>query len=153
MKTRIPVEKHDYKSCPCRPPCWKICPGSITVATRESLPHFQSFSNENKNLTKAFQTFAFWREGLAGRLNLQNLTFSGFGNQSNTNFESTTSTVSKIDTNQTHPISHFLRHITCMLNFNNGFINALFLPLVDVAVLTTIRYRQCCIGRAFEWLV
>ena len=53
MKTRFPVEKHDYECCPCHPPCWKICPGSITVATRAKSPHFQSFSNENENLSRS----------------------------------------------------------------------------------------------------
>ena len=54
------------------------------MAARANSPRFESF-------------------GSAGLPNLPNLPFSEFGSQSNTNSESSKSTVFRIGTNQTHP--------------------------------------------------
>ena len=72
MKTRFPKEKHGGESGTCQQV--KLL---ITVATRANSPRFQSFANENENLSE-------------------------FGSQSNTNSESTKSMVFRIGTDQIH---------------------------------------------------
>ena len=67
-------------------------------------PRFQSFANENENLSKVCQTFRLLQQKVRQAFQTcQTCRFSEFGSQSNTNSESSKSTVFRIGTNQTHP--------------------------------------------------
>ena len=72
----------------------------ITLAMQADSPHCQSFTNENDTISKVRQTGA---EGWAGLPNRQNLPFSGFESQSNTNSKSSKATFFSIGISQTHP--------------------------------------------------
>ena len=100
MKTRFPVGKHDYESG-----TWQQrLKSPITVATHANSHRFQSFANENENLSKVCQTFYVSEQNVQQAFQtFQNLPFSEFGSQSNTNSEFAKSTVFRIGTNQTHP--------------------------------------------------
>ena len=85
MKTRFTVEEHDYESG-----AWQQRVNlPMTIAKQANSPRFQSFVDENENVSKS----------------LPNLLYSEFRRQSNTNSESSKSTVFRIVTNQTHPMT------------------------------------------------
>ena len=76
----------------------------ITIAARVTSMCFQSSANKNENLFLSLPNLPpVGAEALAGLPNLPNLLFLEFGSQSNTNCESSKSTVFRIGTNQTHP--------------------------------------------------
>ena len=60
---------------------------------------------KSKISPKSAKPSAFGAEGSAGLPNLPNLPFSVLGSQSNTNAETSESTVLRSGTNQTHPMS------------------------------------------------
>ena len=65
---------------------------------------FQSSANEIENPLQSLPNLLpFGAEGSAGLLNLPNEPFSELGSQSNTNSESSKSTVFRIGNNQTQP--------------------------------------------------
>ena len=73
-------------------------------AARPNSPRFQSFANENENLSKVCQTFRLLQKKVRQAFQTcQTCRFSEFGSQSNTNSGSSKSTVFRIGTNQTHP--------------------------------------------------
>ena len=71
----------------------------LRTTTVANSPRFQTFANENENLSSVFWSRMFRRLSKPTKP-----AFSEFRSQSNTNSKSTKSTVFRICTSQTHPI-------------------------------------------------
>ena len=116
-KTRFLVEIHENESGAWRQRLnWLNCHGSTI-----KFALFSEFPKSNENLSKVFQTFRLLEQRVAylpNLPNLPNLPFSEFDSQSDTNSESSKSTVFRIGSNQTHPCIYSHRNMSLSLCIN-----------------------------------